>query len=182
MSRMVDDLFELSRLEAGVFEINPMAVPLRDLVSEAVAGADPIARARGVRLTGAVELDTLVDVDPAGFRRVLLNLLTNAIRHTPPRRGGARSTPGAVVTGSRSASTTPAGASPTDDLPRVFDLAWRGSAARSPEEATGSGAGLGLAIVKGIVEAHSGTVSVANHDPGCRFRGAGCPAGATAAG
>jgi signal transduction histidine kinase len=57
-------------------------------------------------------------------------------------------------------------------MERAFDVAWQGSAARTPDVAGvfGSGAGLGLAIVKGIVEAHHGSVSVANQAPGCRFR------------
>jgi signal transduction histidine kinase len=56
-------------------------------------------------------------------------------------------------------------------MARVFDVAWQGSPARTPEPdvLAGPGAGLGLAIVKGIVEAHRGRVAVANHDPGCRF-------------
>jgi signal transduction histidine kinase len=61
-----------------------------------------------------------------------------------------------------------------DDMARVFDVAWQGSSARTPDPldadaGAGAGAGLGLAIVKGIVEAHLGQVAVANHDPGCRF-------------
>ncbi len=55
MVRMVDDLFELSRIHAGVLRISPETVMLGDLVSEAIAGADPMARARGVRLGGSVE-------------------------------------------------------------------------------------------------------------------------------
>ena len=62
----------------------------------------------------------------------------------------------------------------TEDMERVFDVAWQGSAARTPTPDTPAspvarGAGLGLAIVKGIVEAHRGHVAVSNHAPGCRF-------------
>jgi signal transduction histidine kinase len=59
------------------------------------------------------------------------------------------------------------GGIPEDDLERVFDLAWRGTHARSP--GADGGAGLGLAIVRGIVEAHEGHVCVVNTDAGCRF-------------
>jgi len=59
------------------------------------------------------------------------------------------------------------GGIPEDDLDRVFEVAWRGSHARTPEAAAGSG--LGLAIVRGIAEAHRGTVRVDNVDEGCRF-------------
>jgi signal transduction histidine kinase len=59
------------------------------------------------------------------------------------------------------------GGIPEADLPHVFDLAWRGTDARSP--APDSGAGLGLAIVRGVVEAHGGSVGVVNAGDGCRF-------------
>ena len=55
MVRMVDDLFELSRIHAGVLTLSPETVALTDVVSEAIAGADPMARARSVRLGGSVE-------------------------------------------------------------------------------------------------------------------------------
>jgi signal transduction histidine kinase len=172
MSRMVDDLFELSRLHVGAFEITPESVALGDLVSEAIAGADPIAHARGVRIGGAVEGEVMVSVDPARMSRVLLNLLTNAIRHTPT--DGTVEITGRAGAGGVEVSVHDAcGGIPEDELPRVFDVAWRGSAARSPEDglsgAPGTGAGLGLAIVKGIVEAHRGSVVVRNEEPGCRF-------------
>jgi signal transduction histidine kinase len=65
------------------------------------------------------------------------------------------------------AVTDGCGGIPDAELARVFDMAWRGTRARTP--GTGTGAGLGLAIVRGIVEAHHGRVSVANTGDGCRF-------------
>ncbi len=88
MTRMVDDLFELSRIHAGVLELASELLPLGDLVSEALASAEPVARARGVRLGGNVEPGVLVLADPGGLSRVLANLLSNAVRHTPGRGRG----------------------------------------------------------------------------------------------
>lgn len=182
MTRMVDDLFELSRIHAGVLELAPVLLPLGDLVSEALASADPVARARGVRLGGNVEAGVLVLADPGGLSRVLANLISNAVRHTPT--GGSveilgRSLPdGVEVT-----VTDGCDGIEEEDLERVFDLAWTGTPARTPGmpgspdapgsvSPRGSQAGLGLAIVKGIVEAHGGEVSVGNvggGGAGCRF-------------
>jgi signal transduction histidine kinase len=170
MVRMVDDLFELSRIHAGVLQLSLQRVSLADLVSEAIAVADPIARASGVRIDGSVEQGALVRADPAGLSRVVANLVTNAIRHTPA--DGVVSIAGRVVDGGVELSVSDTcGGIPEDDLARVFDLAWRGSPARTPQlnQEQGSGAGLGLAIVKGIVEAHQGMVRVVNEAPGCRF-------------
>ena len=66
MVRMVDDLFELSRIHAGVLTVSPEPVVLGDLVSEAIAGADPVARARSVRLGGSVEDGLAVHADAVG--------------------------------------------------------------------------------------------------------------------
>ena len=141
------------------------------MVSEALAGADSVARARGVRLGGQVEEDILVTADPAGLSRVVSNLLMNAIRHTPAD-GVVEVRAHAVEDGIELSVTDACGGMREEDLPRVFEVGWQGSHARTPErlDATGgAGAGLGLAIVKGIVEAHLGRVAVANHEPGCRF-------------
>jgi signal transduction histidine kinase len=83
MVRMVDDLFELSRIHAGNLRLALEPVALGDLVSEAIASADPVARARGVRLGGGVDAGLEVVADPAELSRVVGNLLMNAIRHTP---------------------------------------------------------------------------------------------------
>ncbi|HEY2880516.1 HAMP domain-containing sensor histidine kinase [Nocardioides sp.] len=171
MVRMVDDLFELSRIHAGVLRLSPQPVALGDLVSEALAGADSVARARGVRLGGEVEQDVLVTADPASLSRVVSNLLMNAIRHTPAD-GVVEIRGRAVPDGVELSITDACGGMKEEDIPRVFDVGWQGSSARTPDHVDGvggAGAGLGLAIVKGIVEAHLGQVAVANHDPGCRF-------------
>jgi signal transduction histidine kinase len=172
MVRMVDDLFELSRIHAGVLRLTPQPVALGDVVSEALAGADSVARARGVRLGGEVEQDVLVTADPAGLSRVVSNLLMNAIRHTPAD-GVVEIHGRAVPEGVELSVTDACGGMREEDIPRVFDVGWQGSSARTPDHvdgAGGAGAGLGLAIVKGIVEAHLGQVAVMNHEPGCRFR------------
>ena len=96
----------------------------------------------------------------------------NAIRHTPA--DGVVEVQGRAVRRRRRAQsvTDGCGGLSEDDMARVFDVAWQGSTARTPDHADAPpapGAGLGLAIVKGIVEAHLGQVAVANHEPGCRF-------------
>ena len=171
MVRMVDDLFELSRIHAGVLRLSPQPVALGDVVSEALAGADSVARARGVRLGGQVEEDVLVTADPAGLSRVVSNLLMNAIRHTPAD-GVVEVAGRAVEEGVELSVTDGCGGLGPEEMARVFDVAWQGGAARTPGDAgLGGGAGLGLAIVKGIVEAHRGRVWVENRDggSGCRF-------------
>ena len=171
MGRMVDDLFELSRIHAGVLRLSPQPVAVGDVVSEAIASADSVARARGVRLGGQVEQDVLVTADPAGLSRVVSNLLMNAIRHTPAD-GVVEIKARSVLEGVELSVTDGCGGMREEDIPRVFDVGWQGSSARPPDhlDATrGSGGGLGLAIVKGIVEAHRGRVAVTNNEPGCRF-------------
>jgi signal transduction histidine kinase len=144
------------------------------VVSEAIAGADPVARAGGVRLGGHVDDGLFVNADPSELSRVVSNLLMNAIRHTPAD-GVVEVTGRAVDDGIELSVTDGCGGLSSEDMARVFDVAWQGSAARTPAAddprtpVAGRGAGLGLAIVKGIVEAHRGRVAVANHDPGCRF-------------
>jgi signal transduction histidine kinase len=163
---MVDDLFELSRIHAGALRLSLEHVPLADLVDEAVVGADPLARARGVRLSADVRTGRSVCVDVGEVSRALTNLVANAIRHTPS--DGAVRVEAADRDGYALLAITDAcGGIPDDDLDRVFEVAWRGTPARTPEPQ--AGAGLGLAIVRGIVEAHAGEVDVHNVDRGCRF-------------
>lgn len=166
LAAMVDDLFELSRIHAQSLGLVMAQVGLEDLVSDLVAGADPIARSKGVRLLATARTEAAVAVDAREISRALHNLLANAIRHTPSD---------GVVSVSASATDEHAlvtvedacGGIPEGDLARVFDVAFRGEAARTP--ALDSGAGLGLAIARGIVEAHAGDIQVRNVGEGCRF-------------
>ncbi|WP_030661806.1 sensor histidine kinase KdpD [Streptomyces rimosus] len=168
LAGMVDDLFELSRIQAGALTLTPSRVSVYDLVDDALAGARPLAAAGGVRLVDGGVAAVPVRVDAQQITRVLGNLLVNAIRATPD--GGtvavaARRADGRVVL----AVEDGCGGIPEADLPRVFDTGWRGAPARTPRADGGSGAGLGLAIVRGIVEAHAGRATVRNTERGCRF-------------
>jgi signal transduction histidine kinase len=167
MSEMVSDLFELSRIQ-GSLQLQLERVGAGELVEEALASAYPVARAKGVRLVSSGASGLPVSVDPTEFGRVLRNLLLNAIRHTP--HDGTISVL-AEPDGARHVSLSVSdscGGIPDDDLPRVFETAFRGNSARTT--ATDERGGLGLAIARGIVEAHAGDISVANLDNGCRFR------------
>ncbi|MFF8726592.1 sensor histidine kinase [Streptomyces sp. NPDC015171] len=164
LNGMVGDLFELSRIHAGTLPLTPSRISLYDLVDDALAGADPLARAHGVRLVGDLVEPVPVEVDAKEMSRVLGNLLVNAIRRTPADGtvavAAGRSSDGVVLS-----VTDGCGGIPDEDLSRVFDTGWRGTHARTPP----AGAGLGLAIVRGIVEAHQGRATVRNIPGGCRF-------------
>jgi signal transduction histidine kinase len=166
LSLMIDDLFELSRIHAGALRLSRRMVGLEDLVAEVVASAEPVARAKRVRLTGAAVRGMPVFVDTAEMGRALRNLVTNAIRHTPS--DGVVDVLAEVQSGMACVSVSDAcGGIPPADLPRVFDVAFRGQSARTPGPQ--EGAGLGLSIARGIVEAHSGQIAVRNAGPGCQF-------------
>jgi len=166
LTLMIDDLFELSRIHAGALRLSKRMVGLEDLVAEVVASAEPVARSKGVRLTGAAVRGMPVFVDSAEMGRALRNLVTNAIRHTPS--DGGVDVLAEVQGGLACVSVSDAcGGIPPGDLPRVFDVAFRGESARTPEPQ--GGAGLGLSIARGIVEAHSGQIAVRNAGPGCQF-------------
>lgn len=154
VSALIDDLFELARLDSGAITLQLADTALGDLVSDTLESMRIRAERRGVHLDGAVHGEPVARVDAAKMQRVLDNLVENALRHTPP--GGsiqlvAREEPDAAYL---DVSDTGEGIG-ADDLPRVFDRFYRGDPAR---QRSGAGAGLGLAIVRGFVEAHGGTV------------------------
>jgi signal transduction histidine kinase len=167
LSAMIDDLFELSKIHAGTLRLSPRLVALEDLVAEVVSSTEPVARAKGIRLTGSAVRGMPVVIDTAELGRAVKNLVTNAIRHTPV--DGTIEVIGEIQAGMACVSVADeCGGIPPEDLPRVFDVAFRGESARTPDPS--GGAGLGLSIARGIVEAHSGQISVRNTGPGCQFR------------
>ena len=169
LSGMVDDLFELSRITAGALRLTMAAVPLREVVGDALAAQSPVADRKGVRVLADAEAWPTVLGSDTELGRVVRNLLANAIRHTPPDGTVtlrlALDDRDAVL-----AVDDACGGIPEGELARVFDVAFRGAAARTPESGDQpAGAGLGLAIAKGLVEAHHGRIDARNHGPGCRF-------------
>jgi signal transduction histidine kinase len=165
LTALVDDLFELSRINSGVLRLGGERVDLCDAVADALAGASAAAGLKGVAVREGLAGLPPAEVAARECCRALDNLLDNAIRHTPA--GGTVRVEAAPA---RDAAvlhiTDGCGGIPEADLPRVFDIAFRGDGARRRDE---RGGGLGLAISRGLIEAHGGTVTVANTEGGCRF-------------
>ena len=166
LSRLVDDLFELARIDAGVLELTLEEASLHDMISDTISSFQPQAEQRGVRLLGEVSGDVdPVLANPPKLQRVLHNLVSNALRHTP--QDGTvtlRAAPEGDVARVEVSDTGEGIAS--EDLPRVFERSFRGEQSRTrPDEDGAPGAGLGLAIARGLVEAHGGTMNVQS-EPG----------------
>jgi signal transduction histidine kinase len=172
LSTMVDDLFELSRINAGALALTFGPVSTEELVAQAMETAAPAAHRRGIALTASANPRwPIVRGSDHELIRVLRNLLVNAIRHTPSDQS-IELVAGQTADYAWLAVQDGCGGIDPDDLPRVFDVAFRGAAARSPQAGVApdeTGAGLGLAIARGLVEAHGGQISVSNHGAGCRF-------------
>ncbi len=171
LSALVDDLFELSRIHSGNLALSIQPVSLYDLVSDAVAEIRALAESRSITLTKSSHAELTVAGDPRELARVIGNLLMNAIQHSP---AGSEISVSARRDGDHHVVLTvedAGGGIPEKDLSKVFQAGWRATPSRTPAQLDGNsaGAGLGLAIVQGIVEAHSGDISVRNIPGGCRF-------------
>ncbi|MFJ5274768.1 sensor histidine kinase [Streptomyces sp. NPDC088358] len=156
LQRVIDDLQDLAAADAGALTLHPEAVRADELVEQVAAAHRVGAEAAGIALRTTVDGTPWFDADPVRMRQALGNLVSNAVRHTPP--GGtvtlsARRADGEVVL---DVTDTGSGIAP-EDLPSVFDRFWRAEKSRSRR--TG-GSGLGLSIVRQLVAAHGGTVTV----------------------
>jgi signal transduction histidine kinase len=169
VSGMVDDLFDLSRIQAGAPVRNTEPVSLADLVSDCLTALDPLAEAKPVTLVGHLDSAATVRGNATELNRALTNVVANAIRHTP--EGGRVEIRLARIPDGRAEISVDdqCGGIADDVLPRVFDVGYRGTAARTASADDGR-AGLGLAIARGVVQAHNGTVVLENTATGCRFR------------
>lgn len=171
MSRMVDDLFELSKLTSGAVRLRTQQVELLDVVSDAVADVRLAAEQRGVTIVERGVGGHVLWADPHQLGRVVVNLLTNAVRHAPrdseilvtaTELDEQRLVLGILDHGSGVA---------TSDLDRMFEVGWREDAARptTANDPVASGAGLGLAIARGLARAHGGDVYAEHTGEGFRM-------------
>jgi signal transduction histidine kinase len=162
LSALIDDLFQMSQLDAGGFPLHRAPASLNDLVSDTLESFSQLAKQQEITLEGQVESDVdPVLMDTQAIGRVFNNLISNALRHTPPQGRVSvwvrREGPGVDVT----VSDTGEGIR-GQDIPHIFERFYRGDASR--RRGTG-GAGLGLAIARGIVQAHGGDIQVQS-EPG----------------
>jgi signal transduction histidine kinase len=154
LARLVDDLFELARIDAGALTLELRNAELAALIESCVRGLEAEADARHIRMEARVQNGAWARCEPEKVERVLYNLLTNALHHTPSDGSVA------VLVSPRpdevevTVEDTGDGISP-EAASRMFDRFWREDRARTSGEA---GAGLGLAIARGLVEAHGGRI------------------------
>ncbi|MCW2539231.1 MAG: hypothetical protein JWN95_956 [Frankiales bacterium] len=183
LTGMVDDLFEISRLQSGAPRPRIERVNLTDLVSDCLAALEPVAVLHGVQLVGHATTDIMAEVSGNGseLNRAVTNLIVNAIRHTvsggavtialttSPVDGAAAGSVGGASQLAKLTVRDQCGGIAEVDLARVFDVGFRGEPARTPQANLGAGAGMGLAITRGILAAHGGTIDVRNLAGGCAF-------------
>ena len=160
-AQLVEDILQISRIDAGRLELRPRPIPLNELAARAIDSHQTLARERGLTLEHhPVEPGPMTLVDPERTMQVLNNLVENAIHYTPPGGAVAISTGQAEADGRAWAtmSVTDTGIGiPEDELPHVFERFFRG---KGPRVMQVSGTGLGLSIAREIVELHGGHVTV----------------------
>jgi signal transduction histidine kinase len=167
LSRMVDDLQELSLAEAGELKLDRQTQDIRKLLKKTVALRQTQATAKGVLVSADLPKKLpRVNIDTHRINQVLLNLIDNAITHTP-KDGIITITARNLDTWLEIAVDDTGEGIPAEDLPNVFERFYRVDKSRA--RATG-GAGLGLAIAKSLVEAHGGNIEVRSEEgKGSRF-------------
>ena len=155
LGSLIDDLFEIARIDSGNLELRLAPIPVGELVTDTVGALSVRAEEKGIDLTISCDDDLpSLALDGPRMQRVITNLVENAVRHTPP--GGHVSVGVQRQNGHVEVAVEDTGEGiSSDDQPHVFDRFFRGERSRSRD--TG-GAGLGLAIARGIVEAHRGSL------------------------
>lgn len=184
MAVMVNDLLELSKIQAGTLRLKAEPLDLYDLASDAIADLAPLAARRQITLDGGGVRECLALADGPSLGRAVRNVVLNAILYSKPGSGVnvevGREGQQAMVS-----VTDGCGGIAMEDIGHLFETGWQKNPARGrsganppgpepepgrdPEAAGYSGAGIGLSMVAGIVRAHEGSVTVENVDGGCRF-------------
>ena len=171
LQEMVDDLFEMAKINAGAVNAPYERVALDEVVDDVMSAHAIAAERAGVALDAELPAKPVrVIGSDRALVRVLSNLVANAIAHTPAG-GTVKLAVGADQEGAWARVDDTGVGIDAADLPRVFDVAYRGSNDRVPraDSSLPSGSGLGLAIAAGLVRAHRGSLSVHNLDRGARF-------------
>jgi len=165
LGTLIDDLFELTRLQSGELEWTMEQVSVALLLEEAVDAMRPAAEAGAVSVSARLGAQLgAARANPEQLQRVLFNLIQNAIHHTPA--DGSVTVSAEAVNGGIEVEVADTGDGvPTEQRDRVFDPFFRGDAARHK-----AGAGLGLAISRAIVEAHGGRIWLEDASVGTRVR------------
>ncbi|HYL87108.1 MAG TPA: ATP-binding protein [Candidatus Angelobacter sp.] len=163
LTHIVEDLFTLTRADAGQYPLQPRDFYLEELIGECVHSARTLALGKKISLTFDGAAESPIHADESLLRRMILNLLDNAIKYTS--EGGH-----VTITCERQGDVyalcvTDTGAGiPAELQPRIFERFFRADKARSRSESNGGGAGLGLAISRWIAEAHQGRLELTRSD------------------
>jgi signal transduction histidine kinase len=160
LSELVDDLFELARIDANALTLELQRLPVEPVVSSSLRGVEAEARLRHVRLAADVAADVEARFAPEKVERVLMNLLTNAIRHTP--NDGSVAVRVEAFPDEVQVAVEDTGEGLDDEArTRMFERFWRADRSR-----TSRGTGLGLAIARGLIEAQGGRIWAENREGG----------------
>ena len=160
LSRLVEDLFELACIDAGALTLELHQLPVAAVVSTSLRGVEAEARLRHVTLAADVDQQLTARFAPEKVERVLMNLLTNALRHTPS--DGAVAVRVKPVAGEVRVAVEDSGDGlDAEARARMFEHFWRGDRSRSSR-----GAGLGFAIARGLVEAQGGRIWAEDREGG----------------
>jgi signal transduction histidine kinase len=163
LARIIEDLFTLTRADAGQYPLNLRDAYLDELASAALVRARSLALAKKITLCPSIEADLPIHADEALLGRMLLNLLDNAIKYSPP---GSKVQLSCGLEGDHylvSVSDNGPGI-PSDLQPKIFDRFFRVDKARSRSDGDTGGAGLGLSIARWIAEAHHGSLELSHSD------------------
>jgi two-component system OmpR family sensor kinase len=160
LTHIVEDLFTLARADAGQYPLSPHDFYLDELVADCTRTTRTLALAKRITLNCEAAQELPIHADEALLRRMILNLLDNAIKYTP--QDGSVSVACRADGGEYALSITDTGPGIPGVLqPRIFERFFRADKARSRAESDGGGAGLGLSIARWIAEAHHGRLELA---------------------
>ena len=159
LSRLVDDMFTLARADAGTYPVRQMPMYLDEVVDDVVKAARVLASTRDVSIDAVTVPSATLTGDEELIRRLMVNLLDNAIRYTPP--GSTVRVDLELAPGGYSLSVSDSGPGiPPDAQPHIFERFYRADTARTRRGAADGGAGLGLALARWIADVHGGRLTL----------------------